>query len=159
MTPAQIYTAVRDLVILVVIGFIAWRVYSDGENSVKAADMKAVQTQLKANSDQLAAWQKESTDANVQRATELAQVRTDIASHASQPVYVMRGPAGAGPVPSVAPATGCPAAAGGSANAGPGSNPGALVNVRPELEQFEQKYETALANCRDVLASWPTPEK
>jgi hypothetical protein len=157
MSPAAIYTAVRDLVILAVIGFIAWQVYALGADRVKLADMAAVTKQLNQNAAQSAAWQKESTDANAQRAAELAQVSRDIASHAS-PVYVVRNAPSAGPVPAPATAAGCGAPAGGGAHAGPGDDPSA-IDIRPQIALFEQRYERALADCRALLNAWPQPEK
>jgi hypothetical protein len=157
MTPAEIYTAVRDLLILGVIGFIAWKVYELGADRVKLADMAAVTKQLNQNAAQVAAWQKESTDANAQRAAELAQVSRDIASHAS-PVYVVRNAPSSGTVPAPAPAPGCGAPGGGGAHAGPGGDPSA-IDIRPQVALFEQRYEHALADCRALLNEWPQLEK
>jgi hypothetical protein len=157
VTPAAIYIAVRDAIILAVIGFVAWKVYELGGDQIKVKDFAAWQKQVTANTATVAGWQKELSDANAQRATELAQIHTDIAAHAQLPVYVVRsGPASASTLPSHPATPGCPAAASGGPDAGPG---GHLVNVRPELDEFEQRYEVALANCRAALASWPTPEK
>lgn len=157
MTPTAIYTAVRDALIAAALGFILWYVHHADGNAAKVADLEGVEKQLTANAAQVAAWQKESIDANAQRASELAQVRSDIAAH-SAPVYVMRNvPPGPGALPGAAAAARCPAPQGGGADAGPRGDL-VPVDVRPELERFELKYEAALANCRAILNQWPEPE-
>ena len=158
MTPAAIYAAVRDVLILAVIGFIAFKVYELGADQVKVADMKAVQKQLSSNAAQAAAWQKESSDANAQRAQDLEDVRAAVAAHGSEPVYIVRNAPSGGAVPAPAAAAGCGRPASGGTDAGPRGDPLA-VDVRPAINAFELKYETVLANCRAAIASWPTPEK
>jgi hypothetical protein len=151
VNPVAIYTAVKDLIILAVLAGILYEVYSFGADRVKLADMAALQKQMTANAAQVAAWQKESTDANTQRASELAQIQAGVDAH-RDPIYIMRDAPGSGTVPTAATGAGCPAAAGGSAHAGPGSDP---VDLRPQIALFEQRYERALADCRSVLNSWP----
>jgi hypothetical protein len=151
MSPLAIYTAVKDLIIFAVLAWILYQVYSFGADRVKLADMAALQKQMTANAAQVAAWQKESTDANAKRTAELAQIQAGVDAH-RDPIYVMRDTPSSGTVPTAATGAGCPAPAGGSAHAGPGSDP---VDIRPQVALFEQRYEHALADCRSVLNSWP----
>ena len=153
MSPAAIYTAVRDLLILAVIGFIAFRVYTDGKNAAKVADMAAVQKQLAANAAQSAAWQKESSDANLKRQSELAQVSSAIGAQRA-PVLVCPGPSSPGPLPSHPTGAGGEPAAPRSADAGPRAG-AAAIDIRPAINAFELKYERAFADCRSVLNQWP----
>jgi len=154
VTPAAIYTAVRDLIVLGVLGFIVWRIYTDGANAVKVTDMAAVQKQLAANASQVAQWQKESSDANLKRESELAQVSATIGAQRA-PVLVCHGPASPDPVPSAAPTpdSGPTASRGFNAGSGASAQP---VNVRPAINAVELKYERALTECRSALAKWPT---
>lgn len=153
MTPSQIIALVRDAVIVAALGFIVWRVYAAGENAVKASDVTALQKQLVSNAAQSAAWQKEQTDAEAQRQTEMAGIRSSIASQRA-PVLVCSRPTSGSPVPGAAAAPAGGAPAGGPTDGRPRGDP-QPVDVRPLINQFELKYEAALASCRAILNQWP----
>jgi len=144
MTPAQILALVRDIGILCALAFLVFRIYSDGESAVKAKDLIAVQQQLTQNSERQSQWAQEAHDAAIQHTQDLAQVVAVIGAQRA-PVILQPAPtaSGACPVPGHPPTpTGEPAAAGG-------------VDIRAGINAFELKYETALADCRQVLSSWP----
>lgn len=153
MSPTAIIALVRDVVIVAALGFILWYVHRADTNAVKVSDFQAVQKQITHNADQVAAWQKEATDANAQRQTEMAGIRSSIDSQRA-PVLVCNRPASGSPVPRAPAAPAGGAAAGGTADAGPRGDP-QPVDVRPLVNQFELKYEAALASCRAVLNQWP----
>jgi hypothetical protein len=154
MTPSQILAIARDVVILAALGFVVWWIWRSGEDRIKVQDITAVQEQLKANAKQLADWKKESADADAQRATDLQGVR-DLIAH-GKPLVVRLAPAAPGPgaVPGAATGASGGAACPGSADAGSGSGT-RTVDLRPAIAALETRYETALADCRAVLAKWP----
>lgn len=154
MTPAQYLAVGRDIVILAAIGIILWLVYRGGQDHVKAADLKALQTQIEQQAKTLQTWRKESTDAN-------DQLSKDVAAINAAPVVVhdwVRNDSC--PKPTVLPAT--PAPAGRSAPSAGGPEPGPGDAARADrrdfaVQEFKRKYETAFAECRAVLTQWPSP--
>lgn len=147
MTPGQIIALVRDVVILIALGLLIWLLISYGKDVVKVSDMRAVQKQIDTNAQTEAQWRKEQTDANQARDTQIAQVGAAIASQRA-PVRLC-GPTRASPLPS-------PTAAPSGSNTVPGgTDSGSGVDLRPAINAFELKYETAFASCRAALAGWP----
>ena len=152
MTPAAIIALIRDIAVVGALAFIVWWIRTDGANSVKVTDMKAVQKQLDANSKQVAQWAQEASNAQTQRSQDMAQVSAAIAAH-SQPIVVLRDrPGSPGTVSSAPTSTGGQSAACGSADGGSGKD---TVNIRPDISAFERKYEQALADARSCIAAWP----
>jgi hypothetical protein len=147
MTPAMIWTIVRDAAVLAALGFVIWRLVDYGEDRVKSQDLKAVQAQIAQNSKQVASWQAQAEAANAKESQDLASVDAHIA--ANHAPIIVRVPTRAGPVP------GAPACPAGADPNGGGADPGSGVDIRPALAAFETKYEKALADCRQVVDSWP----
>jgi hypothetical protein len=155
MTPAQIVSAVRDLVILLALGAVLWYVHRADENAFKVADLTAVTKQLNTNAATAARYSKEASDA---QSTLAQQMAATAAAVSSQSAPVLLCPAAPGPRAVSGPtarAAGQPASPG-RPNTGPrGDSVVAQVDIRPELNAFELKYEDALSSCRSVLDQWP----
>lgn len=147
MTPAQIIALIRDAAIVGALGFIAWKLIAYGEDRVKASDLVAVKRQISQNADQQAEWQKQQEQADAQRTQDMASLGARIDSN-QRPVFV-RGPASAGAVPDHSTAAASCPAAGGRPDDGPG------IDIRASINEFEKRYEGALADCRDVFSQWP----
>jgi hypothetical protein len=157
MTPGAIIALIKDALIILAIGAVVLLLVNYGKDIVKVADMKAVQKQLTQNAATEANWRKEQADANTKRDTDLATVRAAIDAQRA-PVYVMRnGPPRVCPVSVAAGQAGRPPPATGGADAGSG-NDRQPVDIRPELNRFELKAETAVADCRAALDGWPSPK-
>src|SRR5882762_10140019 len=146
MTPGQIIALIKDVLIVVAVALVFYFVVQYGKDIVKVQDMHAVQKQLANNADTEARWRQEQTDADTKRDAALAQVATTIGQQRA-PVYVVpRGPASQCAVP------GNPGQASGQPSAAGGSDPGRgsdrqPVDLRPQVNALELKYETALADC------------
>jgi hypothetical protein len=153
MTPGAIIALVKDALIILAIGAAAWLLVSYGKDIVKVADMKAVQKQIEQNAKTEETWRKAQTDANAQRDTDLAKVAASIAGQHA-PVYVVRNPARACPVSTATGEASRPPPGAGGADAG-SRNDRQPVDIRPDLNRFELKAETAIADCRAALAGWP----
>lgn len=150
MTPSAYIALARDIIIVVALGLLIWLLVSFGSDRVKVADMKALQKQLTTNAKTETDWRKAQTDANAQRDTDLAKVVAAIGSQHA-PVIVRSGPARTCPLPvSTTQASSPPAAAGGT-DVGSGVD----RDIRPQLNAFELKAETAIADCRAALDGWP----
>jgi hypothetical protein len=150
VTPSAYIALARDLIIVVALGLLIWLLMSFGADRVKVADIKAVQKQITDNAKTEADWRKKQTDANAQRDIDLAQVAAGIAAQHA-PVIVRSGPARACPVSVPAAQAGGPPAAAGGADEGSGID----RDIRPQLNAFEFKAETAIADCRAALDGWP----
>ena len=148
MTPAAIFSIVKDIVILIVVGIAVYMVLSYGKDIVKVDDMQAVQKQLAANAQTEVNWQKEQTDANTRRDAAIAQVAATIGEQRA-PVFVRSGPANTCPV------SGAPPKASGATAASGTTDTGSGVDIRTQINAFELHYETALADCRAALDKWP----
>ncbi len=144
MTPGQIIALVRDALIVGALVFLVWRIYTDGSNAVKVKDLQALQTQLTLNAKQQAQWAQQSQQAEAQRALEMENVRGAILSQHA-PVILQSAPAARGARQLSRPPT--------QAASPPAESGG--VDLRPRINAFELKYETALADCRAALSSWP----
>lgn len=147
MTPAAILALIKDLVIVVAIGLVAYFLISYGKDIVKISDMKAVTKQLADNTAIVTRWQKESTDADTKHVQTLQQIGAAIDKQRA-PVFVRQSP-GVCPVPNA------PAKAGDPPNPSWGTDQGRGIDYRPAVNQFELKYETALADCYAALDKYP----
>lgn len=148
MSIGAIITLVRDFLIVGALGFVVWRIYHDGENAVKVADIKAVATQIAANAKQQAQYAAQTQSAQETHSAEIQAVSAAIAAN-NKPVYIMRGPPSTGSVSSVpAQAASCPAEP-------VPDDKRAGSDIRPELQAFELRYEGFFATCREVMAQWP----
>jgi len=153
MTPGEIITLVKDLVILVAVGLVIYFFVTYGKNLVKVQDMAAVQKQLASNSETEARWRQERDDADKNRDEQLAKVATGIGQQRA-PVYLMQ-PAARASNPGALP--GNPGEARGQACPTGGSDPGPGIDSRPAINAYELKYSTALIDCYAALDTWPTP--
>lgn len=147
MTPTAIIALVKDLVILVAVVAVGYFLVTYGKDIVKVSDIKAVTKQLEDNATTQARWQKESTDADAQRATNLAKI-TDLVGSQRAPVFV-RGPTCPIPVSSTA------AKASDSSDPSWATDQRTGVDLRPRINSFEIHYETALADCYAALDKYP----
>lgn len=147
MNPAQIIALVRDVLVVVGIGWLIFHIYRDGEDKVRRQDMEVVQKQLTANAAQQARWAQERTDAETKRDSDLRSVRDAIASN-SRPVIV-RVPSGGSAVSGhTAGAASCPAGSGGSDGT-------VGKDLRPAIREYEEWIEREFGDCRVVLSQWP----
>jgi len=152
MTPAAIIALIRDIAIATALGFLVYRIYTDGQNAVKVADLKALQKQLDTNTQTVARWSQEASHAQTQRIQDLATIHDAIAAH-SQPIVVLRDrQTNSSSVSSAAAGANGQSAACRGADAGPRTD---TVDIRPDISAFETKYEGFLADCRAAIASWP----
>lgn len=142
-------SAIKDGAIVLAIVLLGWWIYHTGANAVKVDDIKAVQTQIESNAKQVAQWAQESRNAATQHQTDMAQVSAAIA--ANHTPVILRGPTDS-----------CPASGPASPAASQPPSPGgadlgfrADTDLRAQINEFELKYESALADCRQALASWP----
>jgi hypothetical protein len=148
VTPGAYIALARDIIVLIALGALIWLLVSYGKDVVKVADMKAVQQQIVANAKTEQSWRETQTNANLKHDSDLATVRAAIGAQRA-PVIVRSGPPRACPVPVNSAQAGSPPAPAGGTDPGPG------VDSRPLINAFELKYETALADARKCLDSWP----
>jgi hypothetical protein len=151
VTFGAIIAVIRDVVIVAAIGIVIYLLIHYGEDVVKVTDMAAVQRQITANIQTEAQWRQEQTDADSKRDTEIQQISAAIGAQRA-PVYTVQ--------PSAAKARSCavssnPITAGGQPAVGGSADSGRGEDLRPAINAFELKYETALADCRSVLSQWP----
>lgn len=151
MTPAAIFTTVKDVVVLGVVLWAVWFVYERGEDSVKAADVKALQAQVAENTKTVADWQKQKDDTDAKLAGDVRAIND---RPPGRPVWVSV-PAGGGRVPAVpGPAKDDGAGAGAGVC---GDRPGggqAAVDRGPAIDAEEKRLETVMAECRDMQQKW-----
>lgn len=152
MNPLAYLKLARDIAIGLALAFIVWRIYTDGRNSVKASDLKALQSAIAQQQRTIQTWQDTTTHANDQLSKDLAAIR-DGAALPKLPVWVLDAPAI--PAGKVLPASA--AAPSPQLSTAGGSVEGPRRDIRPQLEQFKQRYETELALCRAEHAEWPQP--
>jgi Tfp pilus assembly protein PilE len=147
MTLSQYIALARDAVIIGILSWGVWFLYHSGENSIKLADLKAVQTQLTHNAQQVEDWKARENAAEVKHDQEVQLVATTVASQ-HQPVRLCHTPSASSVShPASTPQGSNPPSR--TANTGPG------VDIRAAVNAFEIKYEAALADCRQTLAEWP----
>jgi hypothetical protein len=154
MTPAAIITLVKDFIILVAVGLLIYLLISYGKDIVKVSDLKEFQKQLTRNAATEEQWRKDQTDAIDANNRTLAKVNTAIDSQRA-PVLLCRKP----PAPQQLPAHTGPASSGPASIGGTDERPGddrvTVLDIRPQLNFLEHKYEKALSQCRSLLDSWP----
>lgn len=153
MSPAAIIALIRDAVILGAVLAILWFVHRADTDHVKVTDLKAIQSQLADNAIRAKQYAQEAADAQAQHSHDVETISAAVAAHSAQPVFV-RIPA------SPSPLHGLPATANDQSTASRSSNPGSRdavppIDIRPGIIAFEQRYENALGECRQALASWP----
>lgn len=152
MTPGQYIALARDIAIVAGLAIIGWLVYRGGEDRVKAANLRDLQTEIQQQAKIIEKWRGESTDAQ-------KQLSADVAAIHAAPVVVhdwVRQPSCPQPavLPPAAPqAGGQPSAAG---RAQPGRGDAAAADRRDfAVATFKAKWETVLAGCRALDAQWP----
>lgn len=153
MTPAQIIALARDVLIVGVLVFVAWFLVKSGEDRVTVKNLDALQKQLQTNAVEESKWRTDKDTADAKLQSDLTAINSNAATP-KPPVWVCRNPSG-GPVPGGPTSTTSDHTGAGRTHEGPGASAPAADNVRPRIDALERKYETALAECRDVLASWP----
>lgn len=147
MTISQYIALARDVFIVGALAFVAWWIYHAGGDRVRIADLKAVENQLAANSKQVDDWKAQEVAAEVRRDQEIQSVNATIARNQS-PLWMCR-------PPDTRPVSHHPAPAEGSHSPSGPVDAGPRVDIRAAVNAFETRYESALANCRAALASWP----
>jgi hypothetical protein len=152
MTPAAIYTGVRDLLIIVAIGFVLWKVYHAGVDANQVKDLQTTLSQVQVQGEQRQQWQQKQDDAETQHAKDLAAINARLdEQHTPVVVHLVAQPGTSQVLPSPAsPPTGAAPGRGG-ADAGSG------IDLRPWINAFEAKYEQEFADCRRLRDSWPQP--
>lgn len=155
MTPAAIYTAVRDFLIAAVIGFIAWRIYTDGKNAVTVTQFKQFEKQMAQQAETSAQWHTEATDANTTLAASLGRINTApvvvhdwVRQQSSCPDSKV--------LPAAAPAAGSSDSQGGGSEPGVGTTPDGSRRDAV-FADFKQRREAELAACRVLWDAWPKP--
>lgn len=149
MTPGMYLALARDFGIALALGFLVWKIYSAGEDKVKASDLKSLQIQIAEQAKTLNSWRKESTNANDQLTRDLASLHAPAPD--KPPVWLCNPPASprsevlSAPTSKARPQL--PAAG--------GVLEGPRRDIRPQLEALKLKYETLLAQCRAEHAEWP----
>jgi hypothetical protein len=141
VTPAAIYTAVKDLLILGVLAWVVWFLVSSGEDRVKVQNLEALQKQIVANAATEAKWQKDKDAHDAQLQNDIDSARAAIAAR-SAPIIVR-----------VNPGSGVPAASAKAGSSNPqsgGSVEGAGVDIRPRVNAFELKLEQTIADCHKL---------
>lgn len=156
MTPTAIYTAVRDFVIAAAIGFIALRVYIDGQNSVHAQQLKDLQDQIAEQAAIIKQWQTEATNANTELAASVGRINAApvIAHDWVQPQSSCPG---VKVLPAAANASGSGPGAGGGVQRLPGAPAGDSAMRDSAVADFKRQWEARLATWRAEHAQWPQP--
>lgn len=148
MLPISEYLAIaKDLAIVIAIAALVYFVYHSGANSVRVADIQAMQKQIEANAKTQERYHSEITDAFAEANSQMGNLAHSIdANH--KPVIV-RVPASGSAVPGTPaspPSTG-PFSGGGDATPG--------VDIRPQLNAYEKWLEERFGQCRALKESWP----
>ncbi len=149
MSPSAYIALARDVCILLALAFVVWRIYAAGQNAVKAADLQFLQAQLSEQAKTLDSWRQEATNANDQLSRDVATLHAPTPN--KPPVWLCNAPSS--PRRPVLPAT-APTAPSEHPSPG-GADIGSQRDIRPQLDAFQLKYETALAECRSVYSQWP----
>ena len=146
-------TVLKDAAILGLVAFVAYRIYTDGQNSIKAGDLKSLQAEVAQQAKTLEGWRKDQSNAQAQLSSDLARIA------AAPPIvhdWVRESPPSA--QPSVLPTT--PGQACHTSTESGGAEPGPRDPIAADrrdlaVAEFKRKFETALAECRSLDASWP----
>jgi len=148
VTPLQIIAAIKDVLIVAAVIFVTWFVYHAGQNQVKVSDVKALSAQIEYNGKVQEGFHQEITDAFAKRDTQVGQLAASIGAQHT-PILLCHSP-GSNTVPGNPPGTSSVAPPSGAVDAGPG------IDIRASINAFELKYESVLASCSALKASWPT---
>lgn len=156
MTPGEIITLVKDVIILIALGLLIWLLITFGKDLVKVQDMKDFQKQLQQNTALEAKWHKDQIDANDKHDRDLQGVTSAIAQQRA-PVLVCHN-AAPKQLPANPPSAGAGPTQPGPVDPGPrvDSEP-TVVDIRPQLNRFEVAVEKIVADCRRAVESWPSP--
>lgn len=154
MTPSAIITLVKDVIILIAVGLLIYLLISYGKDIVKVSDLKEFQKQITRNAATEEQWRKDQTDAINANSKTLDKVNTVIDGQRA-PVLVCRQPTARQQLPADSGSAGGRPAPPGRTDLGPGGDSVAAVDIRPQLNFLEHKYEKALSQCRALLDSWP----
>lgn len=136
--------------VVAALGFVVWWIHSSGEDHLRVKDMAAVQDQLTKNARLEASNAQIAQQAQVQHDEDLQDIAARIANQRAPVFMCNRSPDTSAVSDHPAPTQrGNDPTQSGSADAGAG------VDIRGAINAFEKKYESALADCRKVVASWP----
>lgn len=154
MSPAAIFSLVKDGLIAIAIGVLIYMVYRAGEDRVHAKDIQGLQDQIKRQGDILADWRKEAFDAQEKLASDVAAIN---AAPALQHRWLCSQPTNS-PKPAVLP--GAAGQADSSDPTGGGVQPGRGTDADGArrdaiLDAFKKRWEIVLAGCRAEDAQWP----
>jgi hypothetical protein len=131
--------------------YLAWIHHDHAEQAIGEHSCEARLTETKEQAETQLAAQSARYETQIVQPAEIAHAK-DIAAlpalRISTPIWLHDGQVCAGAVPNL-PKTAGDDSTGGGAVEGPGRD------IRPALEQFRIKYETALADCRRLDAEWP----
>lgn len=152
MPPWLTLSAVKDLVIVVAIVLLGWWVYHSGQNSVHVKDLKAMQAQLAHMQAEQQSWQLQQERANAVKQADLSAIDS---GNVVRPVTV-RLCVNRPDVQAVLPST-TTATAGNDSKAG-GGNLQAGPDIGPAVQAYEKWIERRFADCRLILAQWPSNE-
>lgn len=152
MTPAAILALVKDIVIVVAVIAVGWFLVNAGKNMVHVEDIKKLEQRIIDNAKIEQTWRDQKSNADDQLARDLKNIPSVVAGNIPKPpVWVCKQPPSS--------SNGLPANSGSTASQPPstgGTDAGSgQSNIRPALDAFETKYETVLAQCRNVLSQWP----
>jgi hypothetical protein len=155
MTPAQIISLIRDAFIVLVVGWIGFRIYTDGQNAVRAEQLTELQKQMGEQAKTLNQWHTETTHANTELAASVGRINA-----APVVTHDWVRPQSSCPAAKVLP--GATAAAGGSPAHGRRDQP--VSGTTPDgsqrdqiLADWKRTWETRLATWRAEHAQWPQP--
>lgn len=154
MNPVDILKLVRDGIIVAALAFVVWWIRHDGVNSAKVGDLKALESQLADNALRQKQIAQEVSDAQAKHSRDMETVSAAIASHADQPIRLCVS-ARPGPVHGVSTTTPGQPAGSGRTDAPARGDSESTINVRNQIDEFERRFEGALADCREVVNSWP----
>lgn len=156
MTPAAIYKAIRDFLVVAAIAFVAYRVYVDGQNAVTAKQVGQLQKQIEQQSLITQQWHTEATDANTTLTASLARINAaPVLTHDWVPPQSSC-PATA-VLPTTARASGISAALGGPILPGPREVAADAALRDTVVADYKRFWEGQLASWRAQYAQWPQP--
>lgn len=97
MTPSQILSTAKDLLIVIVVLFIGWRVYSAGQDRTSSKDLSDLKTQISASDAKADEWRKNANSSTSQLQVDMQDLRNRINAQ-RDPVFLRVCPPGAAPV-------------------------------------------------------------
>jgi hypothetical protein len=142
---------IKDGAIILAIILLGWWVYHSGENAVHVQDIKGLQQQIVKMNATTASWQKTAEAANATEQNDLQKINAG--ASVVRPITVRlcpSKPASQGMLP------GTTTAPGGAPPQAWGSDVQAQRDIGPAVQEYEHWLETEFAECRAVVAQWPT---